>query len=113
MARGFPCQEPRVYELFEDALDAMRDAGAILIDPTNLDASAWNDPLSLVLLEYEFKHDLNAYLAGLPTKKKLPARTLEELIEFNRKHAEKEMPYFDQEIFEKSQAISAAMSAME
>ncbi len=102
VARSFPFQEPRVYELFEDALSAMSDAGAVLVDPTNLDASAWNDPLSLVLLEYEFKHDLNAYLASLGPD--APVKSLEEVIAFNEANAGLEMPYFGQERLHDSQA---------
>lgn len=102
VARSFPFQEPRVYELFEDALSAMTDAGAVLVDPTNLDASAWNDPLSLVLLEYEFKHDLNAYLASLGPD--APVKSLEEVIAFNEANADLEMPYFGQERLHDSQA---------
>ncbi|MFN2167938.1 MAG: amidase, partial [Anaerolineae bacterium] len=56
------------------------------------------------VLLYEFKHDLNAYLAGLPGPDDLPATTLEALIAFNEAHADEEMPFFDQEIFIKSQA---------
>ena len=102
VARSFPFQEPRVYELFEDALSAMSDAGAVLVDPTNLDASAWNDPLSLVLLEYEFKHDLNVYLASLGPD--APVKSLEEVIAFNEANADLEMPYFGQERLHDSQA---------
>ena len=102
VARSFPFQEPRVYELFEDALSAMSDAGAVLVDPTNLDASAWNDPLSLVLLEYEFKHDLNVYLASLGPD--APVKSLEEVIAFNEANAGLEMPYFGQERLHDSQA---------
>lgn len=102
VARSFPFQEPRVYELFEDALSAMTDAGAVLVDPTNLDASAWNDPLSLVLLEYEFKHDLNAYLESLGPD--APVKSLEEVIAFNEANADLEMPYFGQERLHDSQA---------
>jgi len=102
VARSFPFQEPRIYKLFEDALSAMSDAGAVLVDPTNLDASAWNDPLSLVLLEYEFKHDLNAYLASLGPD--APVKSLEEVIAFNEANADLEMPYFGQERLHDSQA---------
>ncbi|MDV7392609.1 amidase family protein, partial [Arthrospira platensis SPKY1] len=54
------------------------------------------------ILQYEFKHDLNAYLEryghdGIP-------RTLEALIAFNQENAVAEMPYFGQEIFESCQA---------
>lgn len=102
VARSFTFQEPRVYDLFEDALAAMRDAGAVLVDPTNLDASAWNDPQSLVLLEYEFKHDLNAYLASLGPD--APVKTLADVIAFNEANADLEMPYFGQERLYDSQA---------
>jgi len=102
VARSFTFQEPRVYDLFEEALAAMRDAGAILVDPTNLDASAWNDPQSLVLLEYEFKHDLNLYLASLGPD--APVKTLAEVIAFNEANADLEMPYFGQERLHDSQA---------
>lgn len=94
--------DPRIVALFEDALAAMADAGAVIVDPANLDASAWNDPLSLVLLEYEFKHDLNAYLASLGPD--APVKSLEEVIAFNEANAELEMPYFGQERLHDAQA---------
>lgn len=101
VARGFGFH-PDVVALFEEAVVAMRDAGAVIVDPANLDASAWNDPLSLVLLEYEFKHDLNAYLEGLGTA--APVKSLAEVIEFNERNAELEMPYFGQERMYDAQA---------
>ena len=52
------------------------------------------------MLLYEFKADLEAYLATLPPGAR--ARTLEDLIAFNRAHASEEMPYFGQEIFEQA-----------
>jgi amidase len=95
VARSFTGFDPRIYDLFESAIEVMRDAGAIVVDPANLDASAWNDPLSLVLLEYEFKADLNAYLESLGPG--APVRTLEDVIAFNEANADREMPYFGQE----------------
>jgi amidase len=102
VVRSFPNFDPRVLELFDEAVAAMADAGAVVVDPANLDASAWNDPLSLVLLEYEFKADLNAYLATLGPD--APVRTLAEVIEFNEQNADLEMPYFGQERMYDSQA---------
>jgi amidase len=102
VARSFPFSDPRIMERFDEALAAMEDAGAVLVDPTNLDASAWNDPLSLVLLEYEFKHDLNAYLATLGPD--APVKSLEEIIEFNERNADVEMPYFGQQRMHDAQA---------
>lgn len=102
VARSFGFQDPAVLALFEEALDAMRAAGATVVDPTNLDASAWNDPQSLVLLEYEFKADLNRYLESLGPD--APVRSLQEVIEFNEANADREMPHFGQERMYDSQA---------
>lgn len=102
VARSFSGFDPRIMDLFDDAVDAMRAQGAVLVDPANLDASAWNDPLSLVLLEYEFKADLNAYLASLGPD--APVKSLEEVIAFNIANADREMPYFGQQRMTSSQA---------
>jgi amidase len=45
--------------------------------------------------------DLNAYLASLGPR--APVRTLQQIIEFNERHKEKELPYFGQETFLKAQ----------
>ena len=95
VVRSFPGFDPRVLALFDEAVEAMRAEGAVIIEPANMDAAAWNDPLSLVLLEYEFKADLNAYLAGLGPD--APVRSLAEVIEFNERNADREMPHFGQE----------------
>ncbi|HEX8758026.1 MAG TPA: amidase [Steroidobacteraceae bacterium] len=58
--------------------------------------------LELEVLLYDFKAELNAYLARLGAT--VPVRTLADLIEFNRAHAATEMPYFGQELFEQSEA---------
>lgn len=94
--------DPRVIELFDASIAAMADAGATIVDPANLNASAWNDPLSLVLLEYEFKHDLNQYLASLGPD--APVNTLADVIAFNERNADVEMPYFGQERLYDAQA---------
>lgn len=94
--------DPRVIELFDASIAAMADAGATIVDPANLNASAWNDPLSLVLLEYEFKHDLNQYLASLGPD--APVTTLADVIAFNERNADVEMPYFGQERLYDAQA---------
>jgi amidase len=95
VARSFPSFDPRVIARFEQAVEAMRGEGAIIVDPANLDAAAWNDPLSLVLLEYEFKADLNAYLATLGPD--APVQSLADVIDFNERNEDREMPHFGQE----------------
>lgn len=102
VVRSFPGFDPRVLALFDAAVEAMRGEGAVIIDPANMDAAAWNDPLSLVLLEYEFKAGLNAYLAGLGPD--APVKSLAEVIDFNVRNADREMPHFGQERLIASQA---------
>ena len=88
--------------LFEDAVLAMRDAGAVIVDPANLPVANWRDELPLIVLEYEFKADLNAYLATLGPD--APVSTLAEIIEFNEQNADLEMPHFGQQRMIASQA---------
>jgi amidase len=83
---------------FEQAIRAMRDAGAVLVDPADIATAGKFDDAEFEVLLYEFKTDLEAYLRGLPAGAR--ARTLDDLIAFNKAHAAEEMPYFGQEIFE-------------
>jgi amidase len=85
---------------FERALAVMKDRGAVIVDPADITTvNKFNDAEFDVLL-YEFKPDLERYLATRSGG--APARTLNALIAFNRDHADAEMPYFKQEIFEMS-----------
>ena len=87
--------------VIEDCLAEMKRQGAVLIDPANLPSHGKYDEDETEVLLYEFKADLNAYLAGRgPTTR---VRSLADLIAFNREHREKEMPFFEQELFEKAQ----------
>ena len=85
-------------ELYEQALEAMTDAGAVLIEtaiPTIDELNA--DPAEIIVLIYEFKRDLNAYLA---TRTGVPVHTIADVIAFNNSHAAQELLYFGQEFFE-------------
>jgi amidase len=86
------------------AIATLRAAGAEIVDPANIPtAQQMHDSKSeREVLLYEFKADLNAYLADAGAG--VPARTLAELIAWNRAHAEQEMPYFGQELFELAEA---------
>jgi len=90
-----------VDRLMEAALQELSRLGAVLVDPAEIATRRQlGDPEYEVLL-YEFKADLNAYLAGLGPA--APIRSLQELIAFNLAHRDTELPYFGQEIFEKAQ----------
>jgi amidase len=97
-AAGF---NPQVDAVFDAAILQMKSAGAIMVEIPAFDTKPMRDAEKIVLLD-EFKADLNAYLATTPPTVK--ARTLADLIAFNRAHADREMPWFGQDQFEKAEA---------
>ncbi len=82
---------------FESAIDAMAKAGAVIVDKTNFTTLGKFDEAESLVLDYEFKAGLNAYLASLGAS--APVKSLTELIAWNEKNAAREMPWFAQEIF--------------
>ena len=84
----------------ERALSVMKDRGAVIVDPADITTAGKFGDAEFDVLLYEFKPDLERYLATRPPGAR--ARTLEALIAYNRAHADTEMPYFGQEIFEMS-----------
>jgi len=98
----------RKYFGFSDSVDAlmnrlideMKSAGAQIVDPADLESFGKFDDTELLVLMYELKADLNAYLASRPNA---GVHTLADIIAFNEKNKEKEMPYFGQDLFLKAQ----------
>jgi amidase len=91
-----------VDALMEQALDAMKKQGATLVDPADIDTLGKFDDTELLVFMYELKADLNAHLSNLGPN--APVHTLKEIIEFNDRNRDKEMPYFGQDLFLKSEA---------
>jgi amidase len=102
VARRFFGFSDAVDRLMNDAISRMREQGAEMIDITDFGDRRELSPAEFEVLLYEFKTDLNAYLSsrGAPPQ----ARTLQDLIEFNNRTREREMPFFGQDIFIRSQA---------
>jgi amidase len=83
------------------AIDVLTQQGAVVVNPVELaHATAYADDEQAVLL-YEFKADLNRYLAELTSS---PVRTLADVIAFNDAHHDAELAYFGQEQMLKAQA---------
>jgi amidase len=85
----------------ESALEALKKEGAILVDPANIETSGKFGDTEFTVLLYELKADLNAYLARLGPDALV--KTLKDIIDFNEKNSEKEMPYFGQDTFVKAE----------
>lgn len=88
-----------VDSLMNDLIDEMKRAGAVIVDPADLESHGKFDDTELLVLLYELKNDLNAYLAARPGAPK----TLKDLIDFNDRNKEREMPYFGQDLFIKAE----------
>jgi len=78
----------------EAAIKVLRDAGAVIVDPADVAADGVDDAELEVLL-YEFKADLDAYLAGAGA----PVKSLADLVAWNVAHAKEELSVFGQELF--------------
>jgi amidase len=91
-----------VDRLMEQAIAVMRKQGAIVIDPVEITTLGKFDDSELTIFLYELKADLNGYLARLGAS--AAVKTLEDIIAFNEHNRAKEMPYFGQDLFIKSQA---------
>ena len=86
----------------EAAIDAMKQQGAVIVDPANIETAGKFDDSEFDVLLYEFKADLNKYLASLGPK--APVKSLQDIIAFNEQHRDQEMPWFGQEIMIQAQA---------
>lgn len=100
---------PEADAIFEAALGTLRGLGAVLIDPLPIpDDVIGFIPEEFTVLLYEFKANLNAYLATREPNPRFPRepflRTLEQIIGFNEAVKAVEMPYFGQELFLLAQA---------
>lgn len=87
--------------IMAEAIDVMKKQGAEVVDPADIETFGKFDDSETLVLDYELKADMEKYLARLGPAS--PMKTLQDVIEFNNKNAQKEMPYFGQDIFTKAQ----------
>jgi amidase len=89
-------------KIINDAIDGMKAQGAVIVDPANIETAGKFDDSEFDVLLYEFKADLKNYLASLGSQ--APVKTLQDIIAFNERHKDQEMPWFGQEIMIQAQA---------
>jgi amidase len=92
-------------KLAEAAIGVLRREGAVVVDPADIPHAGEYDAPELEVLLYELKADLKAYLESLGPR--APVRTLAEVIAFNEREREREMPYFGQDLFVQAEAKGA------
>jgi amidase len=91
-----------VDKVMNGCIETIKRLGATVIDPADIPTQGKFDDTELEVLLYEFKADLNKYLASLGPS--APVKSLKEIIDFNEKHRDRELPYFGQDIMVKAQA---------
>ncbi len=92
-----PDMTPDIKAAYERALGVLRAAGAVLVDVEAPKSEGTGKAENTVLMT-ELKTDLDAYLATTPPA--VTARTLDQVIAFDKANAATEMPFFGQELFE-------------
>src|SRR6266849_6578843 len=99
-----PTPQP-VLDAFEAGVQALQDAGATVID---LDAAGFtfaSDDGEFLVLLFEFRNDVRAYFGtrvGVP----VAGGTLQTAIDFNNAHADIEMPFFNQDLWDLANALA-------
>ncbi|HST51188.1 MAG TPA: amidase family protein [Pyrinomonadaceae bacterium] len=102
VARKFAGFNDEVDKLLAGAIDLMKREGATVVDPADIPTHGKFDAPEFDVLLFEFKADINKYLAALPPGDH--PRTLKDLIDFNERNRDREMPFFGQDIFTKAEA---------
>ena len=91
-----------VDRLMEGSLSVLKSQGAVLVDPVEIETLGKFDDSEFTVFLYELKANLNKYLERLGPS--APVKNLKEVIAFNEKNRDKEMPFFGQDIFVHSEA---------
>lgn len=98
---------PAADSAADRALSLLGRAGVHVVDDLTMPAlKDLDDEMELTLLMVELKVALARYLAT----REAPVRTLADVIAFNREHAEAEMPWFGQELFEMAEETQGVAS---
>jgi amidase len=90
-----------VDKIMDEAIAALKHAGATIVDPADMATTGKYDDAENDVLQYEFKVGIADYLAALGPA--APHKTLADLIAFNDRNRDREMPWFGQEVFLASQ----------
>jgi amidase len=99
VARKMVGTDKRIIKIFESCLDVMKRMGAVIVDPADIPNFKKFGKIEMEVLYYEFKADLNKYLASTKAR----VKTLAEVIKFNEENRDCVMPYFGQEDMELAQ----------
>ena len=96
IARNYFGYHEQLDSLINEAIKVMKQQGAVIQDPANVETAGQFGDAELTVLLYEFKNNFEAYL-----RKRSPhgPQSIKDIMTFNEQHRAMELPYFQQEIF--------------
>lgn len=92
VARNMCGTDPRIIKIFEFCIDIMKQLGAVVIDPADIPNFNKFSKTESEVLHYEFKADLNKYLASANAR----VKTMADVIKFNEENKSRVLQYFGQ-----------------
>jgi amidase len=107
VARNYFGYHEKVDALIEKSIDAMRRAGAVIVDPANVETAGKFGGCEVTTFLYDLKADLASYLQGRSGN---GPQSLKDLMAFNEANRGREMPFFQQEFFQLSQQNGGPLS---
>lgn len=102
VARNFFGNNDEVDAVIERALTVLKAQGAVLIDPVEVPNVAKYVDSEMEVLLYEFKADLQAYLAEFASASSIS--NMSDVIAFNDRHHDRELQFFGQEFLQRANA---------
>ncbi len=100
VARNYFGYHEKIDALINQSIEAMRKAGAVIIDPANVETAGKFGGCEVTTFLYELKADLGSYLQA---RSSTGPQSLRDLMAFNDRNRTREMPFFQQEFFELSE----------
>ena len=100
IARNYFGYHEMVDALINQSIAVMKERGAVIVDPANVETAGKFGGCEVTTFLYELKADLAKYLQE---RSSTGPRSLQDLIAFNEKNRDREMPYFEQEFFKLAQ----------
>jgi amidase len=97
VARNYFGYHEKVDALINECIEVMKVQGAVIVDPANIETAGKFGGCEVTIFLYELKNDLDKYLQE---RSSTGPQSLADLIAFNDKNRDKEMPFFEQEFFQ-------------
>lgn len=107
VARNYFGYHEQVDALINESIEIMKQRGAIVVDPADIETAGKFGKCEGTIFMYELKNSLNQYLQGRSTT---GPQSLSELIAFNEKNRDREMPYFQQEFFQAAEKTAGVLT---